>query len=177
MLGGTESDSAGLAQLSATFDSTPTTIAPQLYSLDGSWKLVKEGLLNRLDIRSDDVMCVDVGAKIFITVGQSAPSHERRDCMQAAQAFLAETGKPSYTPIVRVEEGKNANDDHYEDAFEAAGDLPEPEPEEEPKGAPPVLIYNGVDIDTMGFVTLRAACSEIGLRGDGAKHLAATSTQ
>ena len=48
----------------------------QLYSLDGdksAWNLVKTGALVKDDIKADDVMCIDVGMKIFVTVGNDAP--------------------------------------------------------------------------------------------------------
>ena len=63
---------------------------PKLYSLEGSdgWKLQKEGTLKKSDILDDDVMCIFTGTALYVTVGDKAPSSERRSCMVEADNFL-----------------------------------------------------------------------------------------
>lgn len=62
-------------------------------------------------------MCIDIGKKIFVTVGGDAPGKEKKDAMIMAQNFLKDSGKKIYTPIIKVSEGQNPNDELWDTVF------------------------------------------------------------
>ena len=69
----------------------PVFHTPVLYSYHGEseggagWVKVKEGHLDESDIKTDDVMLINVTCCIFVCVGDESPSDEQRDCMIMAQ--------------------------------------------------------------------------------------------
>ena len=82
----------------------------ELYSMeDESLEFVKvaDGLLRPDQLADDDVMLVNCGTKIFVSVGSSAPQQEKACCMLKAQAFIASKGLPPFTPIMRVLKGQD----------------------------------------------------------------------
>ena len=54
--------------------------------------------------------------KLFVYCGNDAPLGEVTDCMIMADRFLAKSGSKT-TPIVRVKEGQNVNDEVYDKCF------------------------------------------------------------
>ena len=127
----------------STRHTPPEFATPRLYSMNDdthAWEVVKSGVLSPADIKNDDVMLIDCSVALFVCVGSDAPAGEQKDCMVAAQSFLAaDESKPIFTPIVRVKEGQNANNEHFDRCFKDGTEeesAPEPEPEPEPKPTP-----------------------------------------
>ena len=157
ILGGT---AAEVAPGGSTRHTPPEFATPRLYSMNDdthAWEEVKSGVLSPADIKNDDVMLIDCSVALFVCVGSDAPAGEQKDCMVAAQSFLAaDESKPIFTPIVRVKEGQNANNEHFDRCFKDGAEeesklaqetrtasmraqeepAPEPEPEPEPKPTP-----------------------------------------
>lgn len=73
-----------------------------------STKLVQEGQLNRqiLEEESDDVLIIDVGRVIFVWVGKTANKEEKRSAMKSANQYLADSGRPLWTPVMRIFDGR-----------------------------------------------------------------------
>lgn len=121
ILGGTE-DKVGTVSASGGADDKAVVLEkcpPKLYSLEGSdgWKLQKEGTLKKSDILDDDVMCIFTGTALYVTVGDKAPSDERRSCMIEADNFLM-AHRPrgharSTIPVTRIQVpgGRGATED------------------------------------------------------------------
>ena len=104
LLGGRPED---VKHSSEKVSTDPQPHAPVLWSLeDGKWNKVKEGTLTYDDIKDDDVMCIDIGVTLFVTVGSTAPAEEQRDCMMMAQKMLTDNNLPNWTPISRIEVSK-----------------------------------------------------------------------
>ena len=127
---------------------------PTLYALedDKTWLEAHKGLLAATDIPSDDVMLIDVGQKLFVCIGSEAPADEKAECMIRAQAFLNDSDLPNFTPIMRIKEGQNPNDEAYTKAFTSEEGVPpegeaaptEPEPEAEKPKFPLAELVEGV---------------------------------
>jgi len=77
---------------------------------NGSMEVTKlqEGILNRdiLQEEKDDVILVDVGRVIFLWIGSTANGEEISHAMQNAQNFLYSSGRPTWTPIQRIFDGR-----------------------------------------------------------------------
>jgi len=56
----------------------------------------------------DDVLIVDVGTEIFVWIGSTANKDEIKSAMTHAQGYLAESGRPFYLPITRLQSGKES---------------------------------------------------------------------
>lgn len=75
----------------------------QLFTGDG--QLVAQGALDRSALQSDGTFLVDSGTEVFVWIGKGAPADVRRNAMANASTFLANNGRPDWTPITRVPEG------------------------------------------------------------------------
>eukprot|EP00802_Teleaulax_amphioxeia_P015053 Tamp_15136.p1 GENE.Tamp_15136~~Tamp_15136.p1 ORF type:complete len:248 (-),score=72.02 Tamp_15136:311-1054(-) len=92
----------------------------ELYSMDDStleFVKVAEGPLQKDQLRHDDVMLINVGEKIFVSVGDEAPVKEKASAMIKAQAFLTKEGMPMRTQICRVVMGQNIKDPTWTACF------------------------------------------------------------
>jgi len=95
----------------------------ELYSMeDDSLEFVKvaDGLLRPDQLADDDVMLVNCGTKIFVSVGSAAPQQEKACCMLKAQAFIASKGLPPFTPIMRVLKGQDVRCKQWDACFASA---------------------------------------------------------
>jgi hypothetical protein len=73
----------------------------------GQLKFVKvaEGKFGRQVLKSEDVFIVDSGYDIFVWIGKGSTAQERKGGMSYAQTYLNESGRPSYLPISKLNEG------------------------------------------------------------------------
>jgi hypothetical protein len=77
---------------------------------DGECKTEKigEGILERemLQQESDDAILIDVGRCMFVWIGETANQNEIGHAMMNAQNFIYSSGRPSWTPIQRIFDGR-----------------------------------------------------------------------
>lgn len=71
--------------------------------------------LARSMLDSNDAFILDTGAEVFVWVGRNATKQERAKAMEHANQFVANAGRPSWTPITRqVERGETPD---FKDKF------------------------------------------------------------
>jgi len=75
-------------------------------------ELKQEGVLDKaiLEEEADDVLIVDVGRIVYVWLGPQCNKEEIGEAMYFAQAHLANTGRPNWTPITRVSHGAEPAD-------------------------------------------------------------------
>jgi len=78
---------------------------------------VQSGVLDRaiLAQEDDDVLIIDVGRVVFVWIGSSANREELRSAMTHATQYLADNGRPMWTPVERVLSGREPS--HFWKAF------------------------------------------------------------
>jgi len=70
------------------------------------FKKVGEGsAINKKLLQSDDCHILDCGNEIIVWVGKGANKTERSKALGFAQTYLADSGKPAFTPISKCNEG------------------------------------------------------------------------
>jgi len=67
---------------------------------------VSEGTIEKKNFSSNDVMIVDVGDHVFIWIGKGATQNEKIKCLDYANDYLGIHKRPSWIPIIKVQEGK-----------------------------------------------------------------------
>jgi len=74
-----------------------------------SSKKVAEGTaINKKLLQSDDCHILDCGNQIIVWVGKGANKTERSKALGFAQTYLADSGKPAFTPISKCNEGNES---------------------------------------------------------------------
>jgi len=73
-----------------------------------STALVQEGQLDKaiLAEEADDVLIIDVGRVIFVWIGKTANKEEKRSAMKTANEYIVKSGRPNWTPVTRVFDGR-----------------------------------------------------------------------
>ena len=92
----------------------------ELFSLDDNtleFVKVADGPLKAAQIRDDDVMLLNTGGKVFVTVGDKAPVQEKAEAMFKAEAFIRKVGLPARTQICRVIAGQDVRDKDWLSCF------------------------------------------------------------
>ena len=92
----------------------------ELFSLDDNtleFVKVADGPLKAAQIRNDDVMLLNTGGKVFVTVGDKAPVQEKAEAMFKAEAFIRKVGLPARTQICRVIAGQDVRDKDWLSCF------------------------------------------------------------
>lgn len=65
-----------------------------------------------------------MGSQIFVWVGKGSTQQEKQSSLQYATQFLANSGRPDWTPITRVVEGGEAN--NFKSQFSNWSDVSNP---------------------------------------------------
>jgi len=78
---------------------------------------VADGPFTIHQLRDDDVMLINTGAKIFVSVGQGAPLKEKAAAMMKAQGLISKLGMPKETHICRVMVGQAISDPCWHACF------------------------------------------------------------
>lgn len=70
--------------------------------------MVQEGKLDRAILKeeTDDVLIIDVGRVIFVWIGKTANKEEKRSAMATAHEYITKSGRPKWTPVLRVFDGR-----------------------------------------------------------------------
>jgi len=95
----------------------------ELYSMeDDSLEFVKvaDGPLRADQLADNDVMLINCGTKIFVSVGSDAPAQEKAFGMLKAQAFIISKGLPPFTPIMRILKGQDVRCKQWDACFASA---------------------------------------------------------
>jgi len=66
---------------------------------------VASGNVTRNMFDSNDVFVFDSGFEVFVWIGRGASEQEKKACFPQAQLYLQNSGKPSYLPVIRLQEG------------------------------------------------------------------------
>ena len=67
---------------------------------------VKEGIVYKTDLDSNDVFIIDAKLEIFIWTGKQASWGEKSQSMKYAQDYLVSSGLGQHTPITRIQDGQ-----------------------------------------------------------------------
>jgi len=78
---------------------------------------VADGPFTIHQLRDDDVMLINTGAKIFVSIGQGAPLKEKAAAMIKAQGLISKLGMPKETHICRVMVGQAISDPCWHACF------------------------------------------------------------
>lgn len=89
-------------------DKKPKKTGPNLFQVsDATGSLeTKEVSPTASSLDGDDVFILDIGTKLFVWVGNGATRAERGGAMKVASTFLKNSGRPSFTPVVRLTQGR-----------------------------------------------------------------------
>jgi len=73
---------------------------------------VGSGVLDKaiLQEEKDDVVIVDVGCVVFVWIGETSNRNELRSAMAHATEYLKKTGRPMWTSVRRVFDGREPED-------------------------------------------------------------------
>jgi len=96
----------------STPDNVPLEVKHDMYEIsDKTGKIqMKKVEFKKSNLHKDEVFLVDVGNKVFVWVGSGASKEERAKSMSMAVKFIADSGRPTHTPCIRVVQGgENAN--------------------------------------------------------------------
>jgi len=83
----------------------------QLSDSTGQLKLteIASGSFKKNQLKSDDVMIVDIGTEAFVWVGKGASKKEKALAIHYATMYLKHE-KRDWTPAVRIQEGAEPSD-------------------------------------------------------------------
>jgi len=68
-------------------------------------EVARGDVLDRGMLLSDDCFILDLGNEVFVWCGGGANKNELKESMVMAVQFLTQSGRPMYTPVIRVIEG------------------------------------------------------------------------
>ena len=80
--------------------------------------------LKKSQLDTNDCFIVDIGTQIFVWVGKGSTQQEKSSSLTYATQFLANSGRPDWTPITRVVEGGEAN--NFKSQFSNWSDVSNP---------------------------------------------------
>jgi gelsolin len=110
--GGDDSKHAGAAHVKKLFKVSDASGALEMTE-------VASGHFGKEALDSNDVFIVDTEPSLYVWVGSGANKDERASAFKYANDYLAKSGRPLTTPVVRVVEG--STNPGFEGAFGGAG--------------------------------------------------------
>lgn len=110
--GGDDSKHAGAAHVKKLFKVSDASGALEMTE-------VASGHFGKESLDSNDVFIVDTEPSLYVWVGSGANKDERASAFKYANDYLAKSGRPLTTPVVRVVEG--STNPGFEGAFGGAG--------------------------------------------------------